>query len=103
MNDSELSVELARNKLSIPKAADMICIGKKAFYSKMKGETEFKQSEIKGLKKLLNLSDERVGEFFLLIKFLKRNKIKSIGQSSLCISLKRRCFYVEKVCPGSYT
>ena len=41
MNASELSAELARKNISIPKAADMIGIGKKAFYSKMKGETEF--------------------------------------------------------------
>lgn len=64
MNANELSAELARNKLSVPKAADAIGIGKKAFYSKMKGETEFKQSEISGLKKLLNLSDERVSAIF---------------------------------------
>ena len=64
MNANELSAELARNNLSVPKAADAIGIGKKAFYSKMKGETEFKQSEIKGLKKLLNLTDERVNAIF---------------------------------------
>ena len=64
MNSTELSVELTRNKLSVPKAADLIGIGKKAFYSKMKGESEFKQSEIKELKKILNLSDERVSEIF---------------------------------------
>lgn len=64
MNANELSAELARHKISIPKAADMIGIGKKAFYSKMKGETEFKQSEISRLKKLLNLSDERISEIF---------------------------------------
>lgn len=64
MNANELNAELARNNISIPKAADMIGIGKKAFYSKMKGETEFKQSEISSLKKLLGLSDERVGEIF---------------------------------------
>ena len=64
MNANELNAELARNKISIPKAADMIGIGKKAFYSKMKGESEFKQSEISSLKKLLGLSDERVSEIF---------------------------------------
>lgn len=64
MNANELNAELARNNISIPKAADMIGIGKKAFYSKMKGESEFKQSEISSLKKLLGLSDERVSEIF---------------------------------------
>ena len=64
MNSNELSAELARNKLSIPKAADAIGIGKKAFYAKMNGESEFKQTEIMKLKKLLNLSDERVSSIF---------------------------------------
>lgn len=64
MNSNELSAELARNKLSIPKAADAIGIGKKAFYAKMNGESQFKQNEILKLKKLLNLSDERVGSIF---------------------------------------
>ncbi|MBD5232178.1 MAG: hypothetical protein HDS66_08535 [Bacteroidales bacterium] len=64
MNKTELDVELARNHLSIPKAADAIGIGKKAFYAKAKGESQFKQVEIQRLKKLLGLSDERVSEIF---------------------------------------
>lgn len=64
MNAKELAAELARNSISIPKAADSIGIGKKAFYSKMKGESEFKQSEISKLKNLLHLSDSRVSEIF---------------------------------------
>ena len=64
MNSNELNAELARNGLSMPKAADAIGIGKKAFYAKMNGESQFKQSEIQRLKKLLKLSDERVGAIF---------------------------------------
>ncbi len=64
MNSNELNAELARYGLSIPKAADAIGIGKKAFYAKMNGESQFKQSEIQQLKKLLKLSDERVGAIF---------------------------------------
>lgn len=64
MNSRELSAELARHGLSVPAAANMIGIGKKAFYSKMKGESQFKQSEIKKLKELLSLSNERVSEIF---------------------------------------
>ena len=64
MNESELMAELARNHLSIPQAAERLGIGKKAFYCKMKGESEFKQSEIKGLKNLLSLSDKRISEIF---------------------------------------
>ena len=64
MNSNELNAELARNNLSIPKAAEAIGIGKKAFYAKMNGESQFKQTEIAKLKRLLNLSDERVGTIF---------------------------------------
>lgn len=64
MNSRELSAELARYGLSIPAAANLIGIGKKAFYSKMNGESQFKQLEIKKLKELLSLSNERVGEIF---------------------------------------
>ena len=64
MNKTELDIELARSHLSIPKAANAIGIGKKAFYAKVKGESQFKQVEIQRLKKLLNLSNERVSEIF---------------------------------------
>lgn len=64
MNSNELNAELARNNLSIPKAAEAIGIGKKAFYAKMNGESQFKQTEIAKLKRLLSLSDERVGTIF---------------------------------------
>lgn len=64
MNSNELNAELARNNLSIPKAAEAIGIGKKAFYAKMNGESQFKQTEIMRLKKLLKLSDDRVGAIF---------------------------------------
>ena len=60
--------------MSIPAAADQIGIGKKAFYSKMKDKSQFKQAEIKKLKELLSLSNERVSEIFLPTKFPKRNK-----------------------------
>ncbi len=64
MDSVELTVELMRNGLSIPEAANRIGIGKKAFYSKMKGESQFKLCEIQKLKTLLNLSTERIGEIF---------------------------------------
>ncbi len=64
MNQTELRVELARVGLTIPQAADKIGISKKAFYCKIDGTSEFKQSEIKALKQLLSLSDARVGEIF---------------------------------------
>lgn len=64
MNKNELNVELVRHGISIPKAADAIGIGKKAFYDKMKGKSQFKQVEMLRLKQLLELDDKRVGEIF---------------------------------------
>lgn len=64
MNANELRAELARGGLSIPQAADKIGISKKAFYCKMEGTSEFKQSEIKALKQLLSLTDTRISEIF---------------------------------------
>lgn len=64
MNKKELAAELARNNLTIPKAANAIGIGKKAFYDKLEGRSEFKQTEIWKLKQLLSLSDERMLEIF---------------------------------------
>lgn len=64
MNRKELAAELARNNLTVPKAANAIGIGKKAFYDKLEGRSEFKQTEIWKLKQLLSLSDERMLEIF---------------------------------------
>lgn len=73
MNSNELRAELARNKLSIPKAADAIGIGKKAFYAKISGKSQFKQNEIQRLKMLLHLTGERVVDIFLPSEHLKGN------------------------------
>lgn len=73
MNSNELQIELVKHGLSVPAAADLIGIGKKAFYSKMKGTTQFKQSEIRSLKELLSLSNERTADIFLRTEFLKGN------------------------------
>lgn len=64
MNAKELTVELIRHGLSIPEAANRIGIGKKAFYSKLRGESQFKLCEIQRLKELLSLSMERTSEIF---------------------------------------
>lgn len=64
MNANELRAELARNGLTVPQAAERIGIGKKAFYCKLDGTSEFKQGEIKALKQLLSLDDSRVSEIF---------------------------------------
>ena len=64
MDAKELAAELARKGLSFPAAAKLIGIGKNAFYRKMRGESQFKQYELKKLMEILALSDERVIEIF---------------------------------------
>ncbi len=64
MDDKELLAELARNSLTIPKAADAIGISKNAFYAKIRGHSEFKQVEIQKIRNLLSLSNKRMIEIF---------------------------------------
>lgn len=64
MDYNALNAEIVKCGLTIPKVADMIGIGKKAFYQKMRGETQFKQKEIRDLKNILSLSDDQVNELF---------------------------------------
>ena len=64
MNTGELRAEIARNKLSIPKLASLIGIGKKAMYAKIKGESQFKQEEIRSIKNVLGLTDEKTAIIF---------------------------------------
>jgi len=68
VNGNELRAEIVRNGLSVPKIADIIGIGKKSFYSKLKGETQFKQKEISDLKRMLNLSNEQVNAIFFNLR-----------------------------------
>lgn len=64
MNAAELKAAMARKGLSIPKLADCIGIGKKAFYQKMRGETQFKLCEIQGIATALDLSPENIRVIF---------------------------------------
>jgi len=64
MNESALRAEIARKNYTIPTIADAMGIGKKAMYAKMRGESQFKQAEIKTLKSLLSLTDEQTIDIF---------------------------------------
>lgn len=64
MNIKELSAELGRQGITIPKLAKLVGIGKKAMYERFKGESQFKQNEILIIKKVLKLSDDRLMEIF---------------------------------------
>lgn len=64
MNVNDLNAEIARCGLSVPKLAKIIDIDKKTLYSRMNGETSFKQPEIAAISKALKLSDDKILSIF---------------------------------------
>lgn len=64
MNKNELNAEIARNGLTIPRLAELIKMDKKTLYSRIKGETSFRQSEIAAISTVLKLSGQRILEIF---------------------------------------
>lgn len=65
MNANDLNAEIARCGLTIPKLAERIGMDKKTLYSRMKGETSFKQPEIAKISQELHLSETMIlGIFF---------------------------------------
>lgn len=64
MNINDLKAEIARNNLTIPKLAEIIGLDKKTLYSRMNGESAFKQPEIAAISQTLNLSEESIIRIF---------------------------------------
>ncbi len=64
MNAGELRVALVRNKVSNRDLAILIGLSEQALYNKINGTTEFKNSEIKKIAELLNLSLQDVNDIF---------------------------------------
>lgn len=64
MNIEDLKAEIARNNLSIPKLAKLIKMDKKTLYTRINGETTFKQEEISAIVKVLHLSSEQILSIF---------------------------------------
>jgi len=64
MNETALKIEMLKHNYTVPSLANKIGIGKKAFYAKMRGDSQFKQVEIKGIKTALSLTDEQTTEIF---------------------------------------
>lgn len=64
MNVDDLRAEIARRNLSVPKLAELIKIDKKTLYTRMNGETSFKQEEISAIAKVLELSSEKIMSIF---------------------------------------
>lgn len=65
MDRSELKAEIARKGITNRFIAGELHISEQAFYNKLNGDTEFKESEIKALIKVLDLTPARVNEIFL--------------------------------------
>lgn len=64
MNVDDLRAEIARNNLTIPKLAKIIKLDKKTLYTRMNGETDFKQDEIVKISKVLQLNSEQILTIF---------------------------------------
>lgn len=64
MNINDLNAEIARCGLTIPKLAESIGMDKKTLYSRMKGETSFKQPEIAKISQILHLTQDKILNIF---------------------------------------
>ncbi len=65
MNRSELRAEIARQGISNRDIARELNISEQAFYNKMSGASEFKESEIKKLAQILGWTAADVDRIFL--------------------------------------
>ena len=65
MNRAELRAEIARKGISNRSISKEMNISEQAFYNKINGSSEFKESEIKKLIELLGLSAEDINRIFL--------------------------------------
>ena len=64
MNTDDLNAEIARNGLTKPQLAKTIGVSKKCLYSRLKGETSFKQEEIQKIASILGLNEEKIMNIF---------------------------------------
>ena len=64
MNILDLKAEIVRHGLTIPRLAELIGIDKKTMYSRINGETSFKQDEIVKISQALKLTDEQILSIF---------------------------------------
>ena len=64
MNILDLKAEIARRDLTVPKLADLIGMDKKTLYSRINGETTFKQTEIVKISQVLNLTEDMIMSIF---------------------------------------
>ena len=65
MNTDDLNAEIARQGLTKPQLAQKMGISKKRLYSRLKGETTFKQEEIQKIASILQLDNDKIMSIFL--------------------------------------
>lgn len=66
MNEKELRCEMVRRGYSISTLADATGIGRKAMYTKLSGKSDFKQSEIKKISEVLQLTGSQILNIFFV-------------------------------------
>lgn len=64
MNMDDLNAEIARHGYTKPQLAKRMGISKKRLYSRLNGDTTFKQEEIQDIAKILELSEEKIMSIF---------------------------------------
>lgn len=64
MNINDLNAEIARKGMTKPQLARKMGISKKRLYSRLKGETTFKQEEIKMISVILDLDESKIISIF---------------------------------------
>ena len=79
MNIDDLNAEIARKGLTKPQLAERLGVSKKCLYSRLKGETSFKQEEIQKIASILGLDEEKIMNIFfekyiILISIKSTNK-----------------------------
>ncbi|WP_143314278.1 helix-turn-helix transcriptional regulator [Clostridium sp. HBUAS56017] len=64
MNNTELKVEMLRNKVNRTQLAEKLEITKSALSKKLNGVNDFSRKDISIVKEVLNLTPQRVDEIF---------------------------------------
>lgn len=64
MNTDDLNAEIARCGLTKPQLAKKMGVSKKRLYSRLRGETNFKQEEIQKIASILNLDEDKIMNIF---------------------------------------
>lgn len=68
MNIIALKEQMQSKSISAPELAKRLGVSKKLIYSRLKGQTEFKQNEIAKIAQVLNLNENQIIYIFFAAK-----------------------------------